>query len=104
MSHQKLNLTLSVILFASPTRTIPRLLNAGTTQKEIAEAVRQCRREKHFRAVSCNNKGYDPMNESIEKVASGLKKMFSFKKTEYEKALAIQTPLDMGRPKHAVTA
>jgi hypothetical protein len=44
------------------------------------------------------------MNESLEKVASGLKKLFSFKKTDYEKALAIQTPLDMGRPKHAMTA
>jgi len=57
------------------------LLCTGTTQKEIADAIRQCRKDKHSRAVSVTNTSLDPVNESIEKVTSGLKKIFSFRKT-----------------------
>jgi hypothetical protein len=43
------------------------------------------------------------MNESIEKVASGIKKIFSFKKTEYEKSLAVSQMASFS-PGQAVSA
>ena len=73
------------------------LLKCGWTNKQIAEAVRQARRDKHFRMVSSHKKSFDPVSERIENLQSNVKRLFSFRKTEYEKKLE-QATLDQPQP------
>ena len=37
--------------------------------------------------VSCHNQNMDQFNEAIEKTTSGIKKLFVFRKSNYEKSL-----------------
>ena len=50
-------------------------------------AIRQMRKDKHSRMVSSQQVGMDNLHEATEKVTSGLKKMFVFKTSQYEKNL-----------------
>jgi hypothetical protein len=53
----------------------------------MAAAVRRVRKEKHNRMVSSQQTNLDPMHEVMETAATGIKKMFSFKKSQYVKTL-----------------
>lgn len=53
----------------------------------MVAAVRQVRKDKHSRVVSSQQVGMDNVHESVEKLGAGLKKMFVFKKSQYEKTL-----------------
>ena len=53
----------------------------------MVAAVRQMRKDKHSRMVSSQQVGMDNLHEATEKVTSGFKKMFVFKKSSYEKTL-----------------
>merc|ERR1712137_1376688 len=56
------------------------LLNTGATKKEIAQVVRQCRKDKHSRMVASHNQHMDNVSESMESATKGIKKLFSFRK------------------------
>ena len=73
----------STLSYVSP----PRLQKCGWSQRQIAEAVRRVRRDKHSRMVNGHNQNFDHVNENLEKVASGIKKIFAFRKSEYERQL-----------------
>jgi hypothetical protein len=65
-----------------------RLLKSGVTRKDMAQAVRQCRRDKHSRMVSCHNAQLDPMHEAMENATLGLKKILTLhRRTEYEQSV-----------------
>jgi hypothetical protein len=66
-------------------------LKCGVARNDIVKMVRQVRRDKHNRMVSSQQTNLDPMHETMEKASAGLKKMFVFKKTTYEKTLEAAT-------------
>jgi hypothetical protein len=49
--------------------------------------MRQVRKDKHCRMVSSQQVNMDNLHEATEKVTVGFKKMFAFKKSEYERVL-----------------
>lgn len=63
------------------------LLRVGYSKKEMVNVVRQVRKDKHSRMVSSQQVGMDNVHESVEKLSTGLKKMFVFRKSQYEKTL-----------------
>lgn len=78
-----------------------RLSNCGISTKDMAVAVRQVRKEKHYRMVSSQQTNLDPMHEVMENAATGIKKMFSFKKSQYVKTLEAASSQ---RPPHDVSS
>lgn len=70
--------------------TTHRLLKGGFSQKEMAAVVREIRVLKHKRMVSQQQVSLDNMHESVEKVTHGLKKLFVFRKSDYQKKLEAQ--------------
>lgn len=64
-----------------------RIKAGGSLSNDIAAAVRQVRREKHSRMVSSQQTRLDPIHEALEKAASNIKKMFSFRRSEYGQAV-----------------
>jgi len=63
------------------------LLKIGFSKKDMVEVVRQIRKDKHSRMVSSQQMGMDNVHESVEKLSTGLKKMFVFRKSQYVKSL-----------------
>ncbi len=64
-------------------------MEIGFTKQDIATVMRQVRKDKHSRMVSSQQVGMDNIHAAKEKVTTGIKKMFVFKKSEYEKSLKI---------------
>lgn len=54
----------------------------------MAQAVREVRRIRHSRVVSSQQVSMDNVHESMEKVSSGIKNLFAWKKSSYDKRLA----------------
>lgn len=63
------------------------LARIGVSKNDMIAAIRQMRKDKHSRMVSSQQVGMDNLHEATEKVTSGLKKMFVFKTSQYEKTL-----------------
>lgn len=77
----------SIELLISKYSREKKLLRVGVTKKDMAQAIRESRRIKHSRMVSSQQQGMDNMHESMEKVTSGIKSMFAWKKSSYESML-----------------
>jgi hypothetical protein len=66
---------------------VDRLIRSGFSNKDIASVMRQVRKDKHSRMVSSQQVNMDNLHEATEKVTVGFKKIFAFKKSEYDRAL-----------------
>jgi hypothetical protein len=59
---------------------------AGFSIQEVANVMRQVRKDRHSRLVSAQQIGLDDLHEAKEKFTQGIKK-FLFKKSNYELSL-----------------